>query len=58
MVWGHPAYNMKNAHMPEYYKVNLTASFNLFSEAKFALVLSVRGPGNCCGFFQVPKLGG
>lgn len=50
----HTPISVKNARVPQHYKASLTATFNLFPEARFAVVLE-GGPGHCCGYFQFPE---
>ena len=50
----HTPISIKYARVPQHYKASLTATFNLFPEARFAVVLE-GGPGHCCGYFQFPE---
>ena len=50
----HTSVGVKNTRVSQHNKASLTATFNLFPEARFAVVLE-GGPGHCCGYFQFPE---
>ena len=50
----HTSFSVKNTLVSQHNEASLTATFNLFPEARFAVVLE-GGPGHCCGYFQFPE---